>query len=198
MAVARLALDLRRTIGPVNRRLFGSFVEHLGRAVMNGIYEPSHLSANEQGFRSDVIDLVTELGVSVIRYPGGNFVSAYRWEDGVGPVAERPRRLDLAWHSTETNEVGLHEFAGWVESVHSELMLAVNWAPGALTRRSACSSTATSMVERHSPMSAPGTAGPILSGSGCGVWATRWTDHGRSATDRPRTTASSPRGPPGR
>ena len=126
MAVARLAFDLRRTVGPVSRRLFGSFVEHLGRAVMNGIYEPSHPSANEQGFRRDVIDLVTEFGVSVIRYPGGNFVSAYRWEDGVGPVAERPRRLDLAWHSTETNEVGLHEFAGWVESVHSELMLAVN------------------------------------------------------------------------
>jgi alpha-L-arabinofuranosidase len=126
MAVARLALDARRIVGPVNRRLFGSFVEHLGRAVMNGIYEPSHPSANEQGFRADVIDLVTELGVSVIRYPGGNFVSAYKWEDGVGPVAERPRRLDLAWHSTETNEVGPHEFAGWVESVHSELMLAVN------------------------------------------------------------------------
>ena len=126
MAVARLALDPRKTVGPVNRRLFGSFVEHLGRAVMNGIYEPSHPSANDQGFRTDVIDLVTELGVSVIRYPGGNFVSAYKWEDGVGPVAERPRRLDLAWHSTETNEVGLHEFAGWVESVQSELMLAVN------------------------------------------------------------------------
>ena len=83
MAVARMALDPRRTVGPVNRRLFGSFVEHLGRAVMNGIYEPSHPSANEQGFRTDVIGLVTELGVGVIRYPGGNFVSAYNWEDGV-------------------------------------------------------------------------------------------------------------------
>jgi alpha-N-arabinofuranosidase len=126
MAAARLSLDPRMTVGPVSRRLFGSFVEHLGRAVMNGIYEPSHPSANEQGFRADVIDLVAELGVSIIRYPGGNFVSAYKWEDGVGPVAERPRRLDLAWHSIETNEVGLHEFAGWVESVGSELMLALN------------------------------------------------------------------------
>jgi len=126
MAVARLALDPRRTVGPVNRRLFGSFVEHPGRAVTHGIYEPSHQSANEQGFRKDVIDLVAELGVSVIRYPGGNFVSGYKWEDGVGQVAERPRRLDLAWHSIETNEVGLHEFAGWVASVDSELMLAVN------------------------------------------------------------------------
>ena len=123
---ARVVVDPAAVVAPVKRRLFGSFVEHLGRAVMNGIYEPSHPSANEHGFRSDVIDLVTELGVSVIRYPGGNFVSAYNWEDGVGPVAERPRRLDLAWHSIETNEVGLHEFAGWVEAVGSELMLAMN------------------------------------------------------------------------
>lgn len=113
-------------IGAIDRRLFGGFVEHLGRHVYDGIYEPGHPSADADGFRQDVIQLVKELGVTTIRYPGGNFVSGFRWEDSVGPRAERPRRLDLAWHSTETNEVGLHEFAGWLEKVGSELMLAVN------------------------------------------------------------------------
>ncbi|CAN7419582.1 alpha-L-arabinofuranosidase [Microbacterium sp. LjRoot45] len=110
----------------LDRRVFGGFVEHLGRHVYDGIHEPGHPSADEEGFRGDVIDLVRELGVSTIRYPGGNFVSGYRWEDGVGPREERPRRLDLAWHVTETNQVGLHEFASWLDKVGSELMLAVN------------------------------------------------------------------------
>ena len=90
----------------MERRIFGSFVEHLGRCVYTGIYEPGHPTADEHGFRGDVLALVRELGVSTVRYPGGNFVSGYRWEDGVGPLAQRPRRLDLAWHSLETNEVG--------------------------------------------------------------------------------------------
>ena len=126
MSKAHLTLDPHFTVGPVNRRLFGSFVEHLGRCVYDGIYEPGHPTADANGFRNDVADLVTELGVTAIRYPGGNFVSGYRWEDGVGPVDKRPRRLDLAWHSTETNEVGLDEFAVWLEKVGSELMYAVN------------------------------------------------------------------------
>ena len=126
MVNARLTIDPHFTVGPVNPRLFGSFVEHLGRCVYDGIYEPGHPSADADGFRTDVIDLVKELGVSTIRYPGGNFVSGFRWEDSVGPREQRPRRLDLAWHSTETNEVGLHEFQGWLDKVDSELMLAVN------------------------------------------------------------------------
>ena len=126
MPKAHLTLDPHFTVGTVKRRLFGSFVEHLGRCVYDGIYEPGHPSADANGFRGDVIELVKELGVSAIRYPGGNFVSGYRWEDGVGPVADRPKRLDLAWHTTETNEVGLDEFAKWIELVDSELMYAVN------------------------------------------------------------------------
>lgn len=126
MLQAHLTLDLHFTVGPVNRRLFGSFVEHLGRSVYDGIYEPAHPDADADGFRKDVIALVKELGVSAIRYPGGNFVSGYRWEDGVGPRSERPRRLDLAWHSTESNQVGLDEFAVWLKKVGSELMYAVN------------------------------------------------------------------------
>ena len=126
MITARLTIDPQFEVGPIHRRLFGSFVEHLGRCVYDGIYEPGHPTADAEGFRQDVIELVRELGVSTIRYPGGNFVSGFRWEDSVGPRDARPRRLDLAWHSTETNEVGLHEFAGWLEKVDSELMLALN------------------------------------------------------------------------
>jgi alpha-L-arabinofuranosidase len=123
---ARLTVDPHFVVGPINRRLFGSFVEHLGRCVYDGIYEPSHPDADKEGYRRDVIALVRELGVSTIRYPGGNFVSGYRWEDGVGPRESRPRRLDLAWHSTETNEIGLDEFASWLKKVGGELMYAVN------------------------------------------------------------------------
>ncbi len=126
MTAARLTVDPRLPIGPVRRRLFGGFVEHLGRHVYDGIHEPGHPEADEQGFRRDVLELVRELGVTMIRYPGGNFVSGFRWEDSVGPRDRRPRRLDLAWHSTETNEVGLHEFADWLDKAGSELMLAVN------------------------------------------------------------------------
>ncbi|MEJ3404284.1 alpha-N-arabinofuranosidase [Rathayibacter sp. YIM 133350] len=126
MPSARLTVDPHFTVGPINRRLFGSFVEHLGRCVYDGLYEPGHPTADAEGFRQDVIDLVRELGVSTIRYPGGNFVSGFRWEDSVGPREQRPRRLDLAWHSTETNEIGLHEFSSWLDKVGSELMLAVN------------------------------------------------------------------------
>ena len=113
-------------VAEVDRRLFGAFVEHLGRSIHTGVHEPGHPAADEHGFRRDVVALVRELGVSTVRYPGGNFVSGYRWEDGVGPVEDRPRRLDLAWHSTETNEVGLHEFARWLDTVDGRLMYALN------------------------------------------------------------------------
>jgi alpha-N-arabinofuranosidase len=126
MPKASLTINPHFAIGKVDRRLFGSFVEHLGRSVYDGIYEPGHETADEEGFRGDVLELVRELGVSTIRYPGGNFVSGFKWEDSVGPAEDRPTRLDLAWHSVETNEVGLHEFSSWLEKAGSELMLAVN------------------------------------------------------------------------
>ncbi|MDQ0458015.1 arabinosylfuranosidase ArfA [Rhizobium paknamense] len=116
----------RYVISDIDPRLYGSFIEHLGRAVYTGIYEPQHDSADENGMRRDVIDLVRELDVPVVRYPGGNFVSAYNWEDGIGPKDQRPVRLDLAWHTSESNEVGLHEFADWCKAAGTELMLAVN------------------------------------------------------------------------
>jgi alpha-L-arabinofuranosidase len=123
---ARITASSAASVGLVSRRVFGSFVEHLGRCVYDGIHEPGHATADEHGFRSDVLDLVRELGVTVVRYPGGNFVSGYRWEDGVGPVEDRPVRRDLAWHSLETNEVGLHEFGHWITKAGIEPMLAIN------------------------------------------------------------------------
>ncbi|MEZ0447116.1 alpha-N-arabinofuranosidase [Cellulomonas sp. ICMP 17802] len=124
MTRARVTLDRDLVVGEVPRRIFGSFVEHMGRCVYTGIYEPGHATADEQGFRRDVLDLVKELGATVIRYPGGNFVSGYAWEDGVGP--DRPRRLDGAWHTVETNAFGLHEFVDWSRVAGVEVMEAVN------------------------------------------------------------------------
>jgi alpha-N-arabinofuranosidase len=126
MGGARVVVDPDFVIGQVDRRLFGSFVEHMGRCVYGGIYEPGHPGADQSGLRGDVVDLTRELGVTTVRYPGGNFVSGYRWEDGVGPVVERPTRLDLAWRSIETNAFGLHEFMEWSVRAEVDPILAVN------------------------------------------------------------------------
>jgi len=126
MSQATLTIDPLNTFAPVQARTFGSFVEHLGRCVYSGIYEPSHPIADDNGFRADVIEAVRELGVTMVRYPGGNFVSGYRWEDGIGPKEQRPRRLDLAWHSTEPNDVGVDEFMRWARLAEVEPMMAVN------------------------------------------------------------------------
>ncbi len=126
MSETHIALDRSARIAPIDRRIFGAFVEHLGRCVYDGLYEPGHPTANEDGFRLDVVELVRELGSTTVRYPGGNFVSGFRWEDSVGPREKRPVRRDLAWHALESNQVGLDEFARWLRLTDSELMLAVN------------------------------------------------------------------------
>ncbi len=123
---AKLHIDKEFEIGAVDRRLFGSFVEHLGRAVYGGVYEPGHPTADGSGFRGDVLDLVRELGVPVVRYPGGNFVSSFRWEDSVGPRESRPSRLDLAWRAVEPNRFGLAEFMSWTRAAGTEPMMALN------------------------------------------------------------------------
>ena len=139
-----------------------------------------------------MLELVRELGVPFVRYPGGNFVSGYDWQDGVGPVAERPRRLDLAWTSTETNEVGTNEFAAWAKRAGAEVNLAVNLGTAGIDE-------ARNLVEYCNH---PGgsywsdlrrrTAWPSRTGSRSGASATRWTPSGRSATRRPTSTAASP------
>ena len=126
MKKAKLTVDRDFSKAKLDERIYGSFIEHLGRAVYGGIYQPGHPSADEEGFRKDVINLVKALNVSVVRYPGGNFVSSYRWEDGIGPVSQRPKRLDLAWKSLETNEVGVHEFAHWCKKAGTQAMMSLN------------------------------------------------------------------------
>jgi alpha-N-arabinofuranosidase len=123
---AKMIIDKEFNIAPIDKRIYGSFIEHLGRAVYDGIYCPDHELANEMGFRKDIIELVKELDVPIIRYPGGNFVSNFYWEDSVGPVADRPKRLDLAWRSLEENKVGLNEFTSWAREANSDVMMAVN------------------------------------------------------------------------
>jgi alpha-N-arabinofuranosidase len=123
---SRVFADRHFAVGDVDPRLFGSFVEHLGRCVYTGIFEPGHDHADSDGLRRDVLALVAELGVTTIRYPGGNFASSYRWEDGVGPVASRPRRLDPAWHSVEPNRFGPAEFVRFAHAAGAEPMLTVN------------------------------------------------------------------------
>ena len=126
MKKAKMVISRDFRIAEIDKRIYGNFVEHLGRCVYGGIYQPDHASADDKGFRKDVMELVRELQVPIVRYPGGNFVSNYFWEDGIGPVDKRPRRLDLAWRTTEPNEVGVDEFAEWCRRVGTDPMMAVN------------------------------------------------------------------------
>ena len=119
MKKARIISNRSFEIGKVKDTMFSSFTEHLGRSIYTGIYEPGHPLADENGFRTDVMDLVRELGVPVIRYPGGNFVSCYDWHDGIGPKDQRPKRMDYAWSSIETNQFGIDDFCQWAEKVAS-------------------------------------------------------------------------------
>ena len=122
----KLVARKQEQIGEIDNRIYGSFIEHLGRAVYGGIYEPTHPSADDQGFRGDILSLVRELKVPIVRYPGGNFVSGYNWEDGIGDKSKRPKKLDLAWFSVETNQVGIDEFQEWAKRADTEVMMAVN------------------------------------------------------------------------
>lgn len=126
MNTAKVILSKDYKVGKTDDRLFGSFVEHMGATVYNGIFEPGHEKADENGFRSDVMELVRELGLSNIRYPGGNFVSGFDWEDSVGPVGQRPKRLDLAWKAIEPNTFGLNEFMKWMGMVSCAPIMTVN------------------------------------------------------------------------
>lgn len=123
---AKISLNKASVISPIDERIYGSFIEHMGRAVYTGIYEPGHPAADVNGFRQDVVELIRPLGLPVIRYPGGNFVSGYRWEDGVGPKENRPVRPDLAWSALEPNQVGTNEFMDFLKQINAMPMLAVN------------------------------------------------------------------------
>jgi alpha-N-arabinofuranosidase len=127
---ARAILNGARVRAELDRRLFGAFLEHLGRAIYTGVYEPGSKLADERGFRKDVLAEVKALAVPIMRYPGGNFVSGYHWLDGVGPAGQRPRVLERAWNSLETNQFGTNEFIAWCAAVGTEPLLAVNLGTG--------------------------------------------------------------------
>ena len=130
MKQAKMHIEKNFKLAEVDKRIYSSFLEHLGRAIYTGIYEPGHPAADENGFRRDVLELISELNVSHVRYPGGNFLSGYSWKDGVGPKEDRPRRLDLAWHTIESNQFGIDEFVDWSKKSGTEIMGAVNMGTG--------------------------------------------------------------------
>src|SRR6266849_10363878 len=126
----RILADTRRMLAPIERKLFGSFMEHLGRAIYEGIYDPGSELSDSNGFRKDVMEEIRKLGVRIIRYPGGNFVSGYNWLDGIGPKEKRPQVLDKAWNSMNSNAFGTDEFLTWCRAAGTEPLLAVNLGTG--------------------------------------------------------------------
>jgi alpha-N-arabinofuranosidase len=126
----QIFIDSRRTIAPLDRNLFGSFLEHLGRAIYEGIYDPASKLSDPNGFRKDVMQEIHQLGVPIIRYPGGNFVSGYNWLDGVGPKRDRPRVLDKAWNSMNSNQFGTNEFMTWCKAVGTQPLMGLNLGTG--------------------------------------------------------------------
>ena len=129
---ARIKIDIERTIGEVNKNIYGNFVEHLGRCVYGGIYDPGSRLSDKNGFRKDVMSAVKELHPTVVRYPGGNFVSNYNWLDGVGPKSERPPRMELAWATLESNQFGTNEFVEYAHAIGTEPYITVNMGTGTI------------------------------------------------------------------
>src|SRR5690242_7787991 len=127
---ARIFVDSRRSISPLDRNLFGSFLEQLGRAIYEGIYDPGSKLSDSNGFRKDVMQEVRNLGVPIIRYPGGNFVSGYNWLDGVGPKQDRRRVLDKAWDAMNTNQFGTNEYMAWCKAVGTQPLMGLNLGTG--------------------------------------------------------------------
>jgi alpha-N-arabinofuranosidase len=129
---ARIRIDLERTVGRVDRRIFGAFIEHLGRCIYGGVYEPGSPRSDARGFRTDVLDAARALRVPVLRWPGGNFVSGYHWADGIGPPERRPRRLEIAWHAEEPNTFGTDEFIAYCRGLGAEPYICLNMGTGTL------------------------------------------------------------------
>ena len=170
MKKSTVIVDKDFILADVDKRIYGSFIEHLGRAVYEGIYQPESPFADEQGMRRDVLELIRQLNVPVVRYPGGNFVSGYHWEDGVGDKTDRPSRVDLAWGTIETNQFGLNEFMDWAKKADTEAMMAVNLGTRGIEEGLCTVTCAESMAMMH------------LTISNCGALEMKWTDPGRWAT----------------
>ena len=183
----KLTVSTEKVISKIDKRLYGSFIEHLGRAVYGGIYEPTHPTADKDGFREDVKELIRDMQVPIIRYPGGNFVSGYNWEDGTGDKSKRPKRMELAWMTIETNEVGIDEFQDWAKQTGSEVMMAVN-----LGTRGAdeANSPSRKMFLIRICVAKTVLRSPLE--SSCGALEMRWTVPGRFAIRRRRSMRELP------
>ncbi|HUI44066.1 MAG TPA: alpha-L-arabinofuranosidase C-terminal domain-containing protein, partial [Terriglobia bacterium] len=129
-APARVYVDPERKLATLDRNLFGSFLEHLGRAIYEGVYDPGSSLSDAHGFRKDVLEAIRELGVPIVRYPGGNFVSGYNWLDGVGPKQDRPRVLDKAWNTIDSNQFGTDEFLAWCRAAGTQPLMGLNLGTG--------------------------------------------------------------------
>lgn len=129
---ARIKIDTDRVVGVVDPHVFGNFTEHLGRCIYGGIYDEGNPLSDSEGFRQDVMRAVSDLNVSLLRWPGGNFVSGYHWEDGIGPKDKRLIRRDDAWGAIETNRFGTDEFLKYCERVGAEPYLCINAGLGSI------------------------------------------------------------------
>lgn len=128
--MAKIKIDTDRRIGTINPNIYGGFIEHLSRCIYGGIYEEGSPLSDERGFRTDVLEVLKELRLPNLRYPGGNFVSGYHWQDGVGPKDKRPRKMDFAWHTVESNRFGTDEFVEYCKAINTEPFLCVNLGSG--------------------------------------------------------------------
>ena len=188
---AHLRVDPAAVHAAIDPHVFGSFIEHLGRAVYTGIYEPTHPAADSFGFRTDVEALIRPLHVTQIRYPGGNFLSGYDWKDGIGPKEQRPVRPDMAWSAIEPNQVGTDEFLRWCERIGAEPMMAVNLGTGTPKDAVELLEYCNGSMHTYWADKRRKTVTTRLTTSGSGVLATKWTAPGRSARKQRMNMAAS-------
>ncbi len=130
--MSTIAVDIRRRIDGINKNIYGGFIEHLGRCIYGGIYEPGSPLSDEKGFRKDVIEAIKRLNVTNLRWPGGNFVSGYHWMDGIGPKEKRPKKMELAWHTVETNQFGTDEYIEFCRTINTEPHICINMGSGTM------------------------------------------------------------------
>ena len=135
--MARIKIDLDRKVGKLDRRVFGGFIEHLGRCIYGGVFDEGSSLSDDLGFRQDVLEAAEKLRIPILRWPGGNFVSGYHWTDGIGPREERPRKMELAWHTEESNRFGTDEFIEYCRVMGTEPYICVNMGTGTMDEAAA-------------------------------------------------------------
>ena len=187
-----LFLHPRYVVGEVSPRIFGGFLEHMGRSIYGGIYDPCSRHADADGMRSDVIAALGELNMTVVRYPGGNFASGYHWRDGVGPQQQRPTVRELAWQSIEPNAFGTDEFMALCRKLDWQPMLAVNLGTGTPEEARDWVEYCNAPLGTRKRTCVPPTAARHRMACPCGVSATKWTAPGNLATCQPFSTPCRP------